>query len=41
MGNLHRAYAEQRGLSPGERLDVVESFKEMVAYQGGLPQCHA
>ncbi|MCX5250014.1 MBL fold metallo-hydrolase [Streptomyces sp. NBC_00201] len=41
VGNLHRAYAEQRGLSPGERLDVVASFKEMVAYQGGLPQCHA
>lgn len=41
VGNLHRAYAEQQGLPPGARLDVVESFKEMVAFHGGLPACHA
>ncbi|WP_369389950.1 MBL fold metallo-hydrolase [Streptomyces sp. CG1] len=41
VGNLHRAYAEQQGLPPGARLDVVASFKEMVAFHGGLPACHA
>ncbi len=41
VGNLHRAYAEQQGLAPGARLDVVQSFKEMVAFHGGLPTCHA
>ncbi|MEU8028761.1 MBL fold metallo-hydrolase [Streptomyces sp. NPDC049099] len=41
VGNLHRAYAEQQGLAPGARLDVVASFKEMVAFLGGPPACHA
>ncbi|MFD5566109.1 MBL fold metallo-hydrolase [Kitasatospora griseola] len=41
VGNLHRAYAELDGLAPGERLDVAASFREMAAYHGGLPQCHA
>ncbi|MEU5537373.1 MBL fold metallo-hydrolase [Streptomyces sp. NPDC020362] len=41
VGNLHRAYAEREGLPPGARLDVLESFKEMVAFNRGLPVCHA
>jgi cyclase len=41
VGNLHRAYAELRGLAPGARIDVAESFREMVEFHGGLPQCHA
>ncbi|WP_329040557.1 MBL fold metallo-hydrolase [Streptomyces sp. NBC_00178] len=41
VGNLHRAYAELEGLAPGARIDVAASFKEMVAYNGGLPACHA
>ncbi|MFF1451669.1 MBL fold metallo-hydrolase [Streptomyces sp. NPDC058274] len=41
VGNLHRAYAEQQGLAPGARLDVLTSFKEMVAFNGGPPACHA
>ncbi|MFD5429997.1 MBL fold metallo-hydrolase [Streptomyces sp. NPDC127084] len=41
VGNLHRAFAELQGLAPGARIDVLASFKEMVAYHGGLPACHA
>ncbi|MFE8008455.1 MBL fold metallo-hydrolase [Streptomyces sp. NPDC057418] len=41
VGNLHRAYAELEGLAPGARIDVAASFKEMVAFHGGLPACHA
>lgn len=41
VGNLHRAYAELEGLEPGARLDVAASFREMVAFHGGLPSCHA
>ncbi|MEV8594584.1 MBL fold metallo-hydrolase [Streptomyces sp. NPDC052012] len=41
VGNLHRAYAELDGLPPGARIDVAASFKEMVAFHGGLPACHA
>jgi cyclase len=41
VGNLHRAYAELGGLPPGDRIDVAASFKEMVAFHGGLPACHA
>jgi cyclase len=41
VGNLHRAYGELAGLPPGERIDVLVSFTEMVAYHGGLPTCHA
>jgi cyclase len=41
VGNLHRAYAELEGLPPGARIDVAASFKEMVAFHGGLPTCHA
>jgi cyclase len=41
VGNLHRAYAELQGLPPGARIDVAASFKEMVTYHGGLPDCRA
>jgi cyclase len=41
VGNLHRAYAELEGLAPGARIDVAASFKEMVAFHGALPTCHA
>ncbi|MFJ8253304.1 MBL fold metallo-hydrolase [Streptomyces sp. NPDC094466] len=41
VGNLHRADAELGGLAPGARLDVGASFREMVAFHGGLPACHA
>ncbi|GAA2382387.1 MBL fold metallo-hydrolase [Streptomyces glaucosporus] len=39
--NLHRAFAELRGLPPGERIDVAAAFGDMVGYHGGLPDCHA
>ncbi|MFF8595162.1 MBL fold metallo-hydrolase [Streptomyces sp. NPDC015220] len=39
--NLHRAYAEARGASPGEPMDVGLLFSEMVTHHGGLPACHA
>lgn len=42
VGNLHRCYAEIRGGMPGERLDVVGAFREMVDFNGGrLPECLA
>ncbi|SEQ05144.1 MBL fold metallo-hydrolase [Streptomyces radiopugnans] len=41
VGNLHRARAELEGLPPGTRMDVAGPFGEMVAYHGGLPDCHA
>lgn len=41
VGNLHRAYAELEGLPPGERIDVVGSFREMVEFNGGPPHCAA
>ncbi|QOV35737.1 MBL fold metallo-hydrolase [Streptomyces ferrugineus] len=41
VGNLRRAYAELDGLPPGARIDVAASFREMVAFHGGLPACHA
>jgi len=39
--NLHRAYAELAGAAPGAPLDVGALFREMTAYHGGLPACHA
>ncbi|MEO3756401.1 MBL fold metallo-hydrolase [Streptomyces sp. B6B3] len=39
--NLHRAYAEERGLAAGEPLDMRLMFGEMVTHHGGLPACHA
>ena len=41
VGNLHRAYAEVEGLPPAARIDVMTSFQEMVAFNGGPPACHA
>ncbi|MFF0885105.1 MBL fold metallo-hydrolase [Streptomyces sp. NPDC003456] len=39
--NLHRAYAEEQGATPGQALDVPALFREMTAYHGGLPVCRA
>ncbi|MEU4766361.1 MBL fold metallo-hydrolase [Actinosynnema sp. NPDC023794] len=41
VANLHRAYAELDGAGPGAPLDVVAVFAEMVALNGGLPECFA
>ncbi|HEU5473629.1 MAG TPA: MBL fold metallo-hydrolase [Actinophytocola sp.] len=41
VANLHRAYAELDGAVPGAPLDVVSVFAEMVALNGGLPECLA
>ena len=43
VGNLHRAYAELDGLTPGEPIDVVTAvLVEMIDYNGGQPlTCHA
>lgn len=42
VGNLHRAFAELRGGEPGEPLDVLSVFGEMVEYNdGNLPSCLA
>jgi len=41
VGNLHRAYAELRGVEPGARIDVATAFAEMVQLNGGLPECLA
>ncbi|GLZ55409.1 MBL fold metallo-hydrolase [Actinomycetospora sp. NBRC 106378] len=42
VGNLHRALADQADPHrPGRPLDVGASFREMVAFHGGLPDCHA
>ncbi|MFF4159176.1 MBL fold metallo-hydrolase [Streptomyces sp. NPDC001678] len=41
VGNLIRAYAEERGLEPAAPLDVQGAFEEMVAFNGGLPHCGA
>ena len=42
VGNLHRAYAEQRGEEWGAPLDAVSALADMVTYNGGKPlTCHA
>lgn len=42
VGNLHRAYADLAAPdAPGAPLDVGASFREMVAFHGGPPTCHA
>jgi len=42
VGNLHRAYDELAGGTPGRALDVVSVFGEMIAYnEGRLPNCYA
>ena len=37
VGNLHRAYLELDGRPPGEPIDVVSAFVDMIAYNGGQP----
>ncbi|MEU5344191.1 MULTISPECIES: MBL fold metallo-hydrolase [unclassified Streptomyces] len=39
--NLVRAYAEARGGEPGEPLDEMDAFGQMLEFHGGLPVCHA
>jgi len=41
VGNLHRAYAEQRGQPAGAPVDILSAFQEMVVHHGRLPDCHA
>ncbi|PSL52674.1 cyclase [Saccharothrix carnea] len=41
VGNLHRAYAEQRGAPEGTPLDVLAVFLEMVEHHGGPLPCRA
>jgi cyclase len=42
VGNLHRAYAEERGAAPGTPLDTLAIMLEMVTYNDGrLPTCLA
>lgn len=36
-GNLHRAYAECRGVRPGEPIDLASAFADMIALNGGRP----
>ncbi|MFR9805040.1 MBL fold metallo-hydrolase [Pseudonocardia sp. RS010] len=37
VGNLHRAYAELDGASPGARIDVRAAMRDMVTLNGGCP----
>jgi cyclase len=37
VGNLHRAYAECDGARPGDPIDLLAAFTDMVAYNGGSP----
>jgi cyclase len=37
VGNLHRAYAEIHGVRPGDPIDVMAAFGDMVTYNGGRP----
>ena len=42
VGNLHRAYAEERGEPRGAPLDLLSIFLEMAEYNGGaMPACYA
>ncbi len=36
-GNLHRAYAECDGARPGDPIDILTPFMDMVALNGGKP----
>ncbi len=36
-GNLHRAYAELQGARPGDAIDLVAAFSDMLALNGGRP----
>jgi cyclase len=37
VGNLHRAYAELAGASPGTAIDIAGALSDMVAFNGGAP----
>jgi cyclase len=37
VGNLHRAYAELAGASPGTAIDIAGALTDMVAFNGGAP----
>lgn len=37
VGNLHRAYAEAGGARPGDPIDLLGAYGDMVAYNGGRP----
>lgn len=37
VGNLHRAYAECDGARPGDDIDVLGAFADMIRYNGGRP----
>jgi cyclase len=37
VGNLHRAFAEMRGLTPGAPIDLAAAFADMVTLNGGKP----
>lgn len=39
--NLHRAYGEALGGTPGERMDIGALFAEMIEFHGRVPVCHA
>jgi cyclase len=42
VGNLHRAYAEERGEPHGSSLDAVSIFLEIAEFNGGvMPTCYA
>ncbi|MGI9000113.1 MAG: hypothetical protein ACR2GH_00445 [Pseudonocardia sp.] len=42
VGNLRRAYVELTESGPlGTPIDLLDSFREMVEFHGGLPDCHA
>jgi cyclase len=42
VGNLHRAYAECAGARPGEAIDYLAAFADMITYNGGRPlRCRA
>lgn len=42
VGNLHRAYAEERGEPRGAPVDAGAALADMVTYHGGQPlSCHA
>jgi cyclase len=39
--NLHRAFAEARGATPGEPIDLGAAIGDMIAFNGGVPHCLA
>jgi cyclase len=37
VGNLHRAYIELEGGAPGQPIDLLTAFGDMIAFNGGRP----